>query len=321
MAAEWKTPPAINASINSGATNFISVVKRNIKNLKTAMVNQAITATSVKLPYLGGTAVANIIDKLIVGPTHGAEGGWSDHPNDSGGPTMRGVILITFRGTFDSIFIKTDVPEVAAAARSFKNLGWASGAKGSPGWELGKQVLYKVCGDADIASLFVFAFAVSDANKYPAAIMASEPFLGYLMHQGAWASGGGYFKMYKYNKAFESIGYRSRSNAEVAAVTKASVSFDGTNLTADKAFPVALAALGSHATWILGQQGTKNGVFVKGWLNRLVYNPSISWTHNLAGFVQAFESGQIATNKTEQAFLTAKAKLYKQTILNFPNLT
>ena len=320
--AEWKTPPAINASINSGATNFISVVKRNIKNLKTAMVNKSIAATKVKSPYLGGTAVSNIIDKLIVGPTHGAEGGWSDHPNDSGGPTMRGVILITFRDSFDQIFINTGVPEVVSAARSFKNLGWMTGKKGSPGWELGKQVLFRVCGDADIASLFVFAFAVSGVNKYPSAVMSSEPYLGYLMHQGAWASGGGYFSMYKYNKAFATVGYTGNKGAsEVAVVTKAAVSFDGRNLTVDRAFPVALAALGRHATWILGQQGTKNGVFVKGWLNRLVFNPSISWTHNLAGFVQAFESGQIATNATEQAFLTAKAKLYRQTILNFPNLT
>ena len=319
--ADWKTPPALNANINNGANTFMAVVKRNLKNLKAAMVNQSIGATKIDSPYLGGAAVSNVIDKLIVGPTHGAEGGWSDHPNDSGGPTMRGVILITFRGSFDQIFINTNVSEVANAARTFKSLGWMTGGKGSAGWELGKQVLFRVCGDADIASLFVFAFAVSGTNKYPAAIMSSEPFLGYLMHQGAWASGGGYFTMYKYNKAFSTIGYKGSSTAEVPTVTKRSVIFDGTNLTQDRAFPVALAALGSHATWILGQQGTKNGVFVKGWLNRLVFNPSISWTHNLAGFVQAFESGQIATNKTEQAFLTAKAKLYKQTILNFPNLT
>lgn len=319
--ADWRTPPAVNASINNGATTFMAVVKKNLVNLKAAMVNQSVAATKISSPYLGGTAVSNIIDKLIVGPTHGAEGGWGDHPNDSGGPTMRGVILVTFRGSFNNIFINTGVPEVVAAAKTFKQLGWYSGDKGSTGWELGKQVLYKVCGDADIASLFVFAFAVSSINKYPAAIMASEPFLGYLMHQGAWASGGGYFNMYKYNKAFAAIGYTGASDAQVAAVTKTSVVFDGTNLTQDKAFPVALAALGSHATWILGQQGTKNGVFVKGWLNRLVYNPSISWTHNLAGFVEAFESGKIATNSTEQAFLAAKAKLYRQTIINFPNLT
>lgn len=319
--ADWRTPPAVNANINSGATAFMTVVKRNLKNLKAAMVNQSIGATKIDSPYLGGVAVSNIIDKLIVGPTHGAEGGWGDHPNDSGGPTMRGVILITFRGSFDNIFINTNVPEVVAAARTFKSLGWTTGGKGSSGWELGKQVLFKVCGDADIASLFVFVFAVVGMNKYPAAIMSSEPFLGYLMHQGAWASGGGYFNMYKYNKAFSTIGYKGSSNAEVAAVTKQSVVFDGKDLITDKAFPVALAALGSHASWILGQQGTKNGVFVKGWLNRLVFNPSISWTHNLASFVQAFESGQIATNATEQAFLTAKAKLYRQTIINFPNLT
>ena len=321
MGADWKTPPTVSGAVSNSTGNFVSIVKRNLKNIKSALVEKAIASTKVSNPYLGSVAVSNIIDKLIVGPTHGAEGGWGDHPNDSGGPTMRGVILITFRGTFDSIFIDTGIPEVVTAARSLKGLGWTTGAKGSSGWELGKQVLFKVCGDADVASLFVFSFAVSGVNKYPAAIMASEPFLGYLMHQGAWASGGGYFTMYKYNKAFQSIGYKGTSSAEVAAVTKAAVSFDGTNLVADKAFPVALAALGSHATWILGQQGTKNGVFVKGWLNRLVYNPSISWTHNLAGFVQAFESGQIATNKAEQAFLTAKAKLYKQTILNFPNLT
>ena len=321
MSADWRTPPTANATIDNGAAAFMSVVKANIQGIKAALINQSIAATKVTSPYLGGLAIANIVDKLVIGPTHAAEGGWGDHPNDSGGPTMRGVILVTFRGSFNNIFINTGIPAVSSAAQNFKKLGWYEGAKGSTGWELGKRALYKVCGDADVASLFVYVFASSKINKYPAAIMASEPFLGYLMHQGGWASGGGYFNMYKYNQAFQTIGYTGASAEQVAAVTRSNVVFDGTNLTTDKAFPVALSALGSHANWILSQQGTKNGVFVKGWLNRLVYNPSISWTHNLAGFVQAFESGQIATNSKEQAFLNAKAKLYKQTILNFPNLT
>lgn len=319
MAVNWKTPPIIPSSINKQADSFMAVVKANLQAIKDALVSKAMTNSGVEKPYLGATAVGRIIDKLIIAPTHGAEGGWSDHPNDSGGPTMRGIILQTFRGSFDNIFINTGIPSVVNAANAFKATGWTKGGIGSPGWDLAKAALFKVCGDADIASLWIFSFAASKTNKYPAAIMASEPYLGYLMHQGAWASGGDYFTMYGYDKKFAAIGYDGKKS--VASVTRLAINFDGVNLLSDKAFPVALQALTSHGDWILTQQNTKNSVFVKGWLNRLVYSPSISWTHNIVGFTNAFEQNIIATNDIETKYLLAKAKMYKQLTLNFPNLS
>jgi hypothetical protein len=319
MAINWKTPPTVPSSINRQADVFMAVVKSNLQGIKDALVSKAMTQGGVDKPYLGATAVGRIIDKLIIAPTHGAEGGWSDHPNDSGGPTMRGIILQTFRGSFDNIFINTGIPSVANAARAFKATGWATGGVGSPGWDLGKAALFRVCSDADIASLWIFSFAASKTNKYPAAIMASEPYLGYLMHQGAWASGGNYFTMYGYDKKFAAIGYNNTKS--VASVTRSAINFDGTNILADRAFPVALQALASHSEWVLTQQNTKNSVFVKGWLNRLVYSPSISWTHNIVAFTNAFEKNQIGTTESENKYLLAKAKMYKQMVLNFPNIS
>lgn len=319
MAVDWKTPPVIPSSINNQANNFMAIVKSNLQGIKDALISKAMNQSGVDKPFLGATAVGRIVDKLIIAPTHGAEGGWCDHPNDTGGPTMRGIILLTFRGSFDKIFIDTGIPSVVNAAKAFKATGWATGAKGSAGWELGKAALFRVCGDADIASLWIFAFAASKTNRYPAAIMASEPYLGYLMHQGAWASGGGYFTMYGYDKKFAAIGYDGKKS--IASVTRSAINFDGTNLITDQAFPVALQALNSHGEWILTQQNTKNSVFVKGWLNRLVYSPSISWTHNIVGFTNAFEQNLIGTNELENKYLLAKAKMYKQMTLNFPNLS
>lgn len=320
MASTWFAPPTANSSISSGVNNFLPIVNKNLKAIKDNLILKAIANASVQSPYLGPAAIGNIISKLIIGPTHTAEGGWAEVPNDSGGPTMRGVILTAFRGSFDDIFINTGIPEVATAARNFKSLGWMNGEIGSPGWELGRQVLYKVCSDASVASLWIYYFAAAKSNRYPAAIMSSEPYLGYLMHQGAWASGGGYFTMYNYDKEFKTIGYNA--SVSPAAATRLAVNFDGKDLTADNAFPVALKALAAHSSWIIAdtQPSRKDSIFRTGWLNRLVFDPSMSWTHNLVGFVEAFENHQIATTEAEQKFLLAKAKYYKQAVINFPNL-
>lgn len=317
--ASYTTPPQITSNIKQGATDFLRVVKPKIPAIKAALVNKAFANTKVKSTYLSAATVSNIIDKLIIAPTHAAEGGWVDHPNDSGGPTMRGVILNTFRGTFDTIFINTGIQDVSSAAVKFKSLGWYTGNKGTAGWELGKQALFLICSDSDVASLWVHAFGSLSSNRYPSAVMATEPYLGYLMHQGAWASGGGYWTLYRYNTAFNSIGYNSSTS--VASFVQTLVSFNepGT-LVKDDAYPLALKALVEHGNWILTQKNTKNGVFVEGWLNRLVFNPPISWTHNVVNFVDAFEKGLIATNEKEQKYLLAKAKLYKQTEIVFPNL-
>lgn len=316
MTAQWKTPPNINPSSAAAARAFIAAVKPNIGRIKEALILNSFP-TSLK-PYLSAKTVVNVIDKIVVGPTHEAEGGWADHPNDNGGPTMRGVILITFRGLFDKIFINTKIVE--QQARAFKSTGWATGEKGSPGWELGKQVLYQVCGDADIASLFVFEFAASNTNRSPAAVMSTDPWLGFLMHQAAWASGGGYFRQYKYGPIFQKYGWNGTTN--IATFVKSIVQFDGRSLTADTSANLVGEILGAHANWITAN--TKPGMrlepFKKGWLNRLVYTPSISWTHSVISIVNAIDSKSLTSIPAEQAYLDAKAKYYKQLLIEFPTL-
>ena len=304
---QWKTPPSVSPTIQQGSRKFVSVVKANIDEIRQALIRTSLPSN----PYLSAKTVVNVIDKTIVDLTHKAEGGWGDHPNDNGGPTMRGVILITFRGMFDTIFISTGITAVANEAREFKKLGWYSGGKGSSGWETGKQVLYQVCGDSDVASLFIYAFAASSSNRSPASIMSTDPWLGLLMHQAAWASGAGYWKQYKYGDIFTKYGWKSGTN--VAAFVKGN---------SDKSGNIVGELLGQHANWITAntQPGMRLEPFRKGWLNRLVYTPSISWTHAIVGINSEIAKNSLTTDPKEQQYLKTKAAYYNQLVINFPNL-
>jgi len=321
MAVTWKTPPAVNQSLNAATTTFMSVVKKNINGLKIALIENSFP--SGLNPYLSPATVVNVIEQIVVGPTHAAEGGWSDHPNDSGGPTMRGVILTTFRGTFDKIFITTGIPEVVSEARRFKNSSnWFTGEKGSPGWEAGKQVLYKVCSDADIASLFVYQFAASSANRSPSAVMSTDPWLGFLMHQAAWASGAGYWKQYKYSDSFKKYGWNGTANVATFIKTNL-VDYRSGVLVKDNTPNLVGDLLGQHANWITAvtKPGMRLAPFGKGWLNRLVYNPEISWTHSIVSIVSAIDSGTLTSIPAEAEYLKQKSLMYKTKLnLVFPNL-
>jgi len=312
---QWKIPPSGNPSVQAGSKNFINAVKPNIKAIKEALIINSFP--SGLNPYLSAKTVVNIVDKIVIGPTHAAEGGWSDHPNDNGGPTMRGVILTTFRGLFDKIFIGTGI--VAKEAREFKKLGWDKGGKGSSGWETGKQVLYQVCSDAEIASLFVYEFAASQANRSPAAVMSTDPWLGFLMHQAAWASGAGYWRQYDYASVFRKYGWTGGS---IASFVKGQVKYINNNLEADPIGNIVGELLGQHANWITAN--TKPGMrlepFRKGWLNRLVYTPSISWTHAIISINSEIAKNSLTTDPKEQGYLKAKAAYYNQLVINFPNL-
>jgi len=321
MAVAWKTPPTVNPAISAATNSFIAVVKKNINGLKVALIENSFPSNLN--PYLSPATVVNVIEQIVVGPTHAAEGGWSDHPNDSGGPTMRGVILSTFRGTFDKIFISTGITEVVNEARRFKAQGgWFTGDVGSAGWEAAKQVLFKVCSDADIASLFVYQFAASSANKYPAAIMSTDPWLGFLMHQAAWASGAGYWKQYKYSESFRKFGWNGTTNA-ATFVRNNLVDYRTGVLIKDETPNLVGELLGQHANWITAvtKPGMRLAPFGKGWLNRLIYNPGISWTHSIIAIVSAIDSDTLTTIPAEKKYLQQKSAMYKARLnLTFPNL-
>jgi hypothetical protein len=312
---QWKTPPSVSPAVLTASKNFVSVVKSNLQAIKKAIILNSFPRGLN--PYLSAETVVNIVEKIVVGPTHAAEGGWGDHPNDNGGPTMRGVILITFRGLFDNIFIDTGI--VAKEAREFKKLGWFTGVKGSPGWEMAKQVLYQVCGDAEVASLFVYQFAASTSNRSPAAVMSTDPWLGFLMHQAAWASGAGYWKQYNYGSIFTKYGWTGGS---IATFVKGRVSYNNNNLQINPPGNLVGELLGQHANWITAN--TKPGMrlepFRKGWLNRLVYTPSISWTHAIVSVNSEIAKNSLTTNPTEQGYLKALAAYYNQLVIDFPNL-
>jgi hypothetical protein len=305
----YSTPPALNPTTSASIISLRNTIVKNATEIKQRMVAKAIDRSGVT-PKINIQAVVQYIEGVII-PTIGKwEGGWSDHPNDSGGPTMRGVILTTLVSTFDDLFVNSGVSEVTSAANKWNNQypNWSKGpAKQNA---LGKQLLYELCGSTEVASLFMYKFLCSKSNRYPVAIMTEDPYLGYFLMDMAWGSGPGFFTSNGIDTLAKEYGWNGENFAKFCV-----------NL-GDKTPEFAIRCLQKRVDFILkiSQPGSKNSVFRKGWMNRTVNNKN----SQLAMLVITNEIFNLNTkglfNFTvgETAHLQRKAQIYKQLEITLP---
>lgn len=303
----YTTPPSVDPGIKAAAESLRSVIVANYKSIAETMINGAFKRAGIT-PKLSAAALMQLTEKLIIPQIHGAEGGWSENPNDSGGPTMRGVILSTLKGGFNDVFINTGIPQVATAAKAFnaKYGSWKTDLS------VGKQFLYILCSDGKVGALFIYYFMSNDSGRSPVAVMSEDPWLGYIFLEGVWGSGGGIYGAKRANLDAVAKEYGWKGSGFVKFICGLG---DKTPEIANKMF---LARL--NFILRISRPGLKNAVFRKGWLNRLINNKD----SNLMMLVKINElfnlnaKGHFQFTPQEKEHLKRKGEIYKTLSINIP---
>lgn len=306
----YTTPPTLDPTLQQELNSMVAVFAANHKAIAESILYKGTSSAGLATAKISLPPLIQLIDTIIIPTTHKWEGGWSDHPSDSGGATMRGVILTTLVQLFDSIFIDTAIPAVATAAKSWnaRHPNW----KKDP--ELGKKVLYVLAGNANVGGLFIYKFLASGSNRYPIAIMSEDPFLGFFLSECCWGSGAG---VYSSDRAdFDGLAKKygwDGSQAKWASFI---------NGLGDKTVEFATQAILYRYNHIMriSKPESKNNVFRKGWLNRLLN----SVDSNIMMLVKINENFNLNLNNqyklspSELAHLKRKAEGYKQLNIELP---
>lgn len=308
MADQYHTPPAVDPGIKAATESLKSTIVANYNNLARAMILGAVKASGITLK-IGPDPLIQLTEKLIIPIVQKVEGGWADDPSDSGGPTMRGVILKTLRGGFDDIFIKTNVPQVKAVAQAFnaKYGNWKTDNA------IGKQFLYTLCNEHKIGALFIYKFMSSKSARYPIVMMSEDPWLGYFFFETVWGSGPAVYgsKYANFDGVLQNYGWNGKSFANYI------------HSLGDKTPEVAGKILRARYDHIIriSKPGTKNNQYRKGWLNRLINNND-SNLKMVVKFNELFNlntKGYFKFTPQEQEHLKRKAAIYKTFSIEIPN--
>jgi hypothetical protein len=304
----YKAAPTLAPSTQTATESFKGTVLLNFNKIANSMISSAVSSAGVT-PKVNIGAITKLITETVRPITSTWEGGWSNHPNDSGGATMRGVILSTFRATFNNIFKSTDIQPVEAAANKLETslMGWRSND------QLGQQLLYSLLKDEKIASLWTIYFFCSQTNRYPIAIATEDAYLGFLLYDFCWGSGPGMYKSNGVDDLAREYGWKANTGFAKFIVG-----------LGDKTPEFATKLLQKRLNFLLtiSKPGTKNAVFRKGWLNRFI-NGRNSNIDALALINEDFNlnaKGQYNFTQAEKEHLQKKAAIYKTVSLNFPNL-
>lgn len=310
MPDQYHTPPTSNPQLTAEITAMAKVFETHVDAMAYDMLSKALINSGVTSPKVGLTPLIQLINNIMIPSVHKWEGTWGDHPNDSGGPTCRGVILSAFTKMFDDIFISTGTP-AAATARAFNSR--------HPTWktdkELGKQVLYLVNINSKVAGLFVYKFLASKRARYPIAVMTQDPWLGFFFAECVWGTGPGvYGKNYS---DFDGLASKYGWNGNVATWNTFLASL-GDNVA--KFATEALLYRYNHIMRI-SKPESKNGIFRKGWLRRLM-NSENSDLAMLVKYNEVFNLNSKSMFKftpAEAAHLKRVAEIYKTINIELPD--
>lgn len=304
----YDTPPTLDPGFKADLDYFVQVATPNVGAIAEKLMANAIVESGV-VPRVSIAPLLKMIESIIEPVLQKFEGGWSDHPSDNGGATMRGIILTTFVSNFDYLFISSGIPAVKTAAQALNNKypGWKQDASKS------RQALYVVAGEAKIAALWIKKF-FSDKNcRYPIAIMTEDPFLGYFFMECCWGTGPGVYQSNGFDEIVRGYGWDGSKSTFASFVTS----------LGNKTPELASKIIQRRLEFILeiSAPGKSNSIFRKGWLNRLVNSPTNS---NIALMVKINElfnlnsKGLFQLTPAELEHLKIKAEVYKTFSLVIP---
>lgn len=308
--AGYSTPPTIDKALEQDMKTFSDIAAKDYNLIVSAMLSKALSSAGIINPKISLGSLIDLINKIIIPTIQGFEGGWVDHPTDTKGSAMRGVLATTFIENFDSIFINTGINDTKNAATSWNTK--------YPTWkadlDFAKKFLYVALSNPQVAGLFICKFFASGSNRYPIAIMTEDPFLGFFFAECCWSSGP---TVYTKNRAdFDSLlqGYGwSGSNSSWTSFIIG---------LGDKTPEVAINCIQKRFNQImaLSKPESKNGVFRTNWLDRLLNNKNsnLMMMVKINELFNLNENGIFKFTTNESNHLARKAAIYKGVDLDFP---
>lgn len=306
----YTTPPSYNPSLKQDIDTLVSIVKNNVGGISQNIINRAVSSSGIiSVPKVNIQSLTRLIDNIIVPVTYYWEGTWNDHPSDSNGASMRGVLLTTLWSTFDDVLINTGITDVANAAVNFNSR--------QPNWkrdkQIGKQVLYSLLSDEKIASLWIYKFLSDKYCRFPITIMTEDPFLGWFISEGFWSSGAGLFTDGGFDEVARSFGW----NGNIGQFPNWCISLG------DRTPEFAIKLLSKRIQYILdiSKPESKNAAFRAGWLKRVVNDQKYSNVATLIKINETFclnSKGEYQLSQAELQHLKVKAEIYKTLSIQIP---
>lgn len=316
------TPPLVEAGFQKQLKDLANAIDSNYEKIVNMYVTNALKGAGVT-PKIRINTLKALAQNFLVPQVQKFEGGWGEHPNDSGGPTMRGVISSTFQGGYKSLFIDAPkaagLPTISAMAEKIMDK-YPGVAKGDRKSAEVKGALYTLLTSEKVASLFIWKFLCQESTGYPIVVMGEDAWLGYIQFEMAWGGGPGSVfgdsgKAYYDGVAKKSFG---RKGMGTPGWTK----WLSQTLGEDKIPEFAIACFSSQIGFFdrISRPGNKNNVFRKGWFNRLLNNPTsaLKMCIIINEVFNKNSTGMFQFDENEKKFLLKKAKIYESLQISYP---
>jgi len=318
----YNTPPSIDPGFAAKCKYIADEIEKNYEKIVKSFVEGALRGAGIT-PKIRVSTLMQLAEGFLIPQVQKFEGGWGDHPSDSGGPTMRGVISSTFQGNYDRLFINATAGAglgyISDKAKELKK-NYPNVAGGDRRGEHVKGALYTFNSSHKVASLFIWGGLCSPSSGYPIAVMAEDAWLGYIQFEMCWGGGPGSVFSNSAKASYDGVAHKSFGRGK-ASGTDGWVSWIAT-LGSGKVEQFAVACFASQIGFYdrISRPGSKNNIFRKGWFNRLVNWP----TSDLKMCIIINEvfnknvTGMFKFDEKETAFLGAKAKIYESMTINYP---
>lgn len=306
----YKTPPTVSPALSDEINAMVNVFAANSTTIAEKLMFNGLQASGVQTTKISLPPLIQMIDTILIPTVHFWEGTWSDHPTDSAGVAMRGIVLSSLNTLFNSIFISTDIPQVktAASAWNAKHPSWRNDQ------QLGRQLLFVMGSNEKVAGLFFYSFLASRANRSPVAIMTEDPFLGFFFAEICWGSGSNaYTKEYAdIDGLLKEYGWNGQVDTWASTIVG----------LGDKTAEVATKSILYRYNHIMkiSREGTKNSEFRTSWINRLV-NDNKSDLMMMIMINEKFNlnaGGSYKLSPAELLHLNRKAECYKKVTIELP---
>ena len=318
----YTTPPSIDPGFAAKCKAIADEIDKNYEKIVKSFVEGALKGAGIT-PKIRVSTLMQLAQGFLIPQVQKFEGGWGDHPSDSGGPTMRGVISSTFQGNFDLLFIKATanagLGHISDLAKALK-AAYPNVAGGDVRGAHVKGALYTFNTSHKVASLFIWSGLCNKGSGYPIAVMAEDAWLGYIQFEMCWGGGPGSVFGDSSKAYYDGVAHKSfgRTKAEGTDGWVSWIASLGPGKVEQFAVACFAAEIGFYDR--ISRPGNKNNVFRKGWFNRLINYP----TSDLKMCVIINEvfnknvTSMFQFDEKEIAFLGAKAKVYESMTINYP---
>lgn len=305
----YEAPPTLAANATEAVNKLISAIGTNYSTLANALLSKCYSDSGLgagiasSSRFVSQDNIYKFIINQVIPITQRFDSGWVNHPTDPRGLIMKGVSLEMFRSRFKSILIDTSVKEVVDASAAVDRVltKWRTDKNE------GQQYLYQLLTDQNASALWIWSYMTSVSSRYPAAVAAIDPYLGYLFFEFCWTSGDAVYSNAEIDTLARSSGWNGSTTNWISFLIGQS----------DSTPKFTMNTLVKRALYI-NKLGQKDTAYLKGWMDRFVNNAG----SNLDYLVVINENFNLNKKSlytftdTVKAYLEAKAATYKTLSIN-----